>query len=171
MPSKHCKPEETLMESKVKISKDGSSIDFAQSDKVPVSPKKFRQGPELEGFYRFIFENDLRKEALQVIDRIYLSRKALKMKKPLEALKKAKDAAQQALKTAVLANPAPKVSKGAKATKVEAAPKAASKVTKGAEKAAAPVKAAPKAAKKAAPAKPAAKAKGAKKAAPAKKKK
>lgn len=159
------------MENKVKISKDGASIDFAQSDKVPVSPKKFRQGPELEGFYRFIFENDLRKEALQVIDRIYLSRKAIKMKKPLEALKKAKDAAQQALKSAVLATPAPKVSKAAKATKVEAAPKAAKVAAKPA-KAAAPVKAA---AKKAAPVKAAAKAKApakaAKKAAPAKKKK
>ncbi len=44
---------------KVKISKDGASIDFTQSDKVPVSPKKFRQGAELEGFYRFIFEKDL----------------------------------------------------------------------------------------------------------------
>lgn len=151
------------MESKVKISKDGSSIDFAQSDKVPVSPKKFRQGPELEGFYRFIFENDLRKEALQVIDRIYLSRKAIKMKKPLEALKKAKAAAEQALKSAVLAAPAPKA---AKAVKVEAAP-AKTKATK---------VAAPKASKKAAAkptakAKSAAKAKASKKAAPAKKKK
>jgi hypothetical protein len=76
---------------KVKMSKDGSAIDFTQADKVPVSPKKFRQGPELEGFYRFIFDNDLRKEALLVIDRIYLARKAIKMKKPLEAaLRKAK---------------------------------------------------------------------------------
>lgn len=157
------------MENKVKISKDGSSIDFAQSDKVPVSPKKFRQGPELEGFYRFIFENDLRKEALQVIDRIYLSRKAMKMKKPLEALKKAKDAAQQALKTAVLATS----TKAAKATKVEAAPKVskvAAKVAAKPAKAAAPVKAAAKA-KATSAAKPAAKAKASKKAAPAKKKK
>lgn len=154
---------------KVKISKDGSAIDFVQSDKVPVSPKKFRQGPELEGFYRFIFENDLRKEALQVIDRIYLSRKALKMKKPLEALKKAKDAAQQALKTAIVA--APKAAKVAAKTETAKAVKTATK----APKASAPVAkkeakkvAAPKAAAKASKAKPAAKAK---KAAPAKKKK
>lgn len=143
------------MENKVKISKDGSTIDFAQSDKVPVSPKKFRQGPELEGFYRFIFENDLRKEALQVIDRIYLARKAMKMKKPLQALKKAKDAAQQALKSAIVASPAAAktVKAAAKAAKAPAAKKAA------------PVKAA--AAKKPAPAKAAKK----KVAAPAKKKK
>lgn len=139
------------MENKVKISKDGSSIDFAQSDKVPVSPKKFRQGPELEGFYRFIFENDLRKEALQVIDRIYLARKAIKMKKPLEALKKAKEKAQEALKSAIVAE---------KTEKKAAAPAKKAK----AAKAAAPAKkaAAPKAKAAKAPAK-------AKKAAPAKK--
>jgi hypothetical protein len=159
---------------KVKISKDGSAIDFVQSEKVPVSPKKFRQGPELEGFYRFIFDNDLRKEALQVIDRIYLARKALKMKKPLQALKKAKDAAQEALKSAVInagkkveAAPA-KISKVAKATKVEV--KKAAPVATKATKKAAPVKAA--AAKGKAKAAPkATKAKAAKKAAPAKKSK
>lgn len=129
---------------KVKISKDGSAIDFVQSDKVPVSPKKFRQGPELEGFYRFIYENDLRKEALQVIDRIYLARKALKMKKPLEALKKAKDAAQEALKTAIVST------KKAVETK---APKTEAKAPKAAEaKAAKAPAAAKKEAKKAAPA-------------------
>lgn len=61
---------------KVKISADGSSIDFVASDNLPLSPKKFRESPELEGFYRFIFENDLRKEALGIIDRISLGRKA-----------------------------------------------------------------------------------------------
>lgn len=125
------------MENKVKISKDGSTIDFAQADKVPVSPKKFRQGPELEGFYRFIFENDLRREAMQVIDRVYLARKAIKMKKPLEALRKAKIAAQEALQSAIVSSAkkavAPKITtKAAQKAKV-AAPKVAS-----AKKAAAP---------------------------------
>jgi hypothetical protein len=149
---------------KVKISKDGSAIDFVQSQKVPVSPKKFRQGPELEGFYRFIFENDLRKEALQVIDRIYLARKALKMKKPLEALKKAKDAAQEAMKSAIVGTK--------KASSEKAVPKTAKAEAKKATpaKKAAPVKAAASKAKaKAAP--KAAKAKTAKKATPAKKSK
>ena len=135
------------MESKVKISKDGSAIDFVQSDKVPVSPKKFRQGPELEGFYRFIFENDLRKEALQVIDRIYLARKALKMKKPLEALKKAKDAAQEALKTAIVSTPKKAEAKAPKAAEAKAT-KAAAPAKKEAKKAAPAAKAKAKAAPK-----------------------
>lgn len=64
---------------KVKISADGSSIDFVASESLPLSPKKFRESPELEGFFRFIYENDLRKEALQIIDRIALARKAKKL--------------------------------------------------------------------------------------------
>jgi hypothetical protein len=63
---------------KVKISKDGKSINFIQAEALPASPKKFRQSPELEGFYRFLHENDLRKEAMEVIDRLLMTRKALK---------------------------------------------------------------------------------------------
>lgn len=62
---------------KVKISKDGSSIDFVQSDTV-VNPKKFRSSVEVESFYRFVYENDLRKEALDVIERLIGQRKAVK---------------------------------------------------------------------------------------------
>ncbi len=60
---------------KVKLSKDGSSIDFVQSDSLPTSTKKFRQSPEIEGFYRFIYENDLRAEAVDVLDQIIQRRK------------------------------------------------------------------------------------------------
>jgi hypothetical protein len=60
---------------KVKLSKDGSSIDFVQSDSLPTSTKKFRQSPEIEGFYRFIYENDLRTEAVEVLDRILVRRR------------------------------------------------------------------------------------------------
>jgi hypothetical protein len=60
---------------KVKLSKDGSSIDFVQSDNLPTSTKKFRQSPEIEGFYRFIFENDLRAEAAEILERIIVRRK------------------------------------------------------------------------------------------------
>ncbi len=112
---------------KVKISKDGSAIDFVQSDKVPVSPKKFRQGPELEGFYRFILDNDLRREALHVIDRIYLARKAVKMRKPLEALKKARDAARDALSSAIVDAPKKKADVKVAATKGKAKTKAPAK--------------------------------------------
>ena len=73
---------------KVKLSKDGSSIDFVQSDSLPTSLKKFRQSPEIEGFYRFIFENDLRSEGAEILDRIILRRKVDKE----DATKKSKKA-------------------------------------------------------------------------------
>lgn len=60
---------------KVKLSKDGSSIDFVASDNLPASTKKFRQSPEIEGFYRFIYENDLRQEAVGVLDGILARRR------------------------------------------------------------------------------------------------
>lgn len=60
---------------KVKLSKDGSSIDFVQSDSLPTSTKKFRQSPEIEGFYRFIFENDLRAEGFEILEKIIQRRK------------------------------------------------------------------------------------------------
>lgn len=60
---------------KVKLSKDGSSIDFVAGDSLPASTKKFRQSPEIEGFYRFIYENDLRQEAVGVLDGILLRRR------------------------------------------------------------------------------------------------
>jgi hypothetical protein len=64
------------MASKVKLSEDGSSIDFVQSDTLPSSVKKFRQSPEIEGFYRFIFENDLQREAYEILEKIIARRKA-----------------------------------------------------------------------------------------------
>ena len=66
---------------KVKVSADGSSIDFQQSESLPMSPKKFRQSPELEGFFRFIYENDLRREASIIVEKILLIRKARRVKK------------------------------------------------------------------------------------------
>ncbi|KYG66119.1 hypothetical protein AZI86_03380 [Bdellovibrio bacteriovorus] len=86
------------MAEKVKLSKDGSSIDFVQSDNLPTSLKKFRQSPEIEGFYRFIFENDLQKEAYEILDRIILQRKAKKAdaKKEAQAAAKEEKAAAKA---------------------------------------------------------------------------
>ena len=51
---------------------------------IPASLKKFRQSPEIEGFYRFIYENDLRTEAFEIIDNISQKRLAAKAgkKKP-----------------------------------------------------------------------------------------
>lgn len=72
---------------KVKLSKDGSSIDFVQSDNLPTSTKKFRQSPEIEGFYRFIFENDLRAEGHDILLRIIQRRKVEREEATREARK------------------------------------------------------------------------------------
>lgn len=74
------------MADKVKLSKDGSSIDFVQSESIPTSVKKFRQSPEIEGFYRFIFENDLQKEAFEILERIVNARKSKKKSDKVEAI-------------------------------------------------------------------------------------
>lgn len=66
--------------SKVKLSKDGSTIDFLQSEQLPNSLKKFRQSPEIEGLYRFIYENDLQKEAYEIIHDLVCQRKNKKDK-------------------------------------------------------------------------------------------
>lgn len=79
------------MAEKVKLSKDGSSIDFVQSDSLPTSLKKFRQSPEIEGFYRFVYENDLQKESYEILDRIIQLRKAKKNEAKKEAQAAAKE--------------------------------------------------------------------------------
>ena len=53
---------------------------------VPTSLKKFRQSPEIEGFYRFIYENELRVEALDIIEKLLAVRKD-KSKKPKASAK------------------------------------------------------------------------------------
>ena len=68
------------MADKVKLSEDGSSIDFVQSDSLPSSVKKVRQSPEIEGFYRFIFENDLQREAYEILEKIIYRRKVERAK-------------------------------------------------------------------------------------------
>lgn len=80
------------MSEKVKLSKDGSSIDFVQSENVPTSLKKFRQSPEIEGFYRFVYENDLQKEGYEILDKIISQRKLKKQQdKKQAALEDKKD--------------------------------------------------------------------------------
>ncbi len=68
---------------KVKASrkaKAASTTDQAgAAEQLPSSFKKFRQLPEMEAFYRFIYENDLRKEGKAIIDRVLMSRKAEKL--------------------------------------------------------------------------------------------
>ncbi len=62
---------------KVRISKDGESIDFVQSETL-ANPKKFRSSVEVESFYRFVHDNDIRKEALEIIEKICVERKVAK---------------------------------------------------------------------------------------------
>ncbi len=136
------------MADKVKLSKDGNSIDFVQSESIPTSVKKFRQSPEIEGFYRFIFENDLQKEAYEIMERIVGVRKAKKLKekqdaqpaKKLEAAAKKveaakavtpvakKDVAVPVKKAAPVATPAKPPVKAAPAKPLTAAKKAAARV-------------------------------------------
>ena len=146
------------MAEKVKLSKDGNSIDFVQSENLPTSLKKFRHSPEIEGFYRFIFENDLQKEAYEILDRIVVGRKAAKKAQKTETQKQNKIDALE-VKKAAAAKIEPKVvapkMAAPKATAKPIAKLAAKPVVKAAAKTKAPVKAA---AKTTAKAKPAAKA-------------
>ncbi len=110
------------MADKVKLSKDGNSIDFVQSESMPTSVKKFRQSPEIEGFYRFIFENDLQKEAFEILERIVAGRKAKKLKEKQDALPAKKAEKAEAAKKEALAQ---KKSTPLKAAPVKAAQPAA----------------------------------------------
>jgi hypothetical protein len=73
---------------KVKVANDGN-IDFVQAESLPTNIKKLRQSPEIEGFYRFVFENDLRVEAYDIIEKLLNERK-VKAKELKAAAKKSK---------------------------------------------------------------------------------
>lgn len=111
------------MESRVKLSKDGTSIDFTQSDSLPTSLKKFRQSPEIEGFYRFIFENDLQKEAFEILEKIIQQRKA---KRESKTTKMAAPAKAEKVAAKPKASPA-KVAAAKPTTPVKAISKAVAK--------------------------------------------
>jgi hypothetical protein len=61
--------------------KKAKSNSEGEAASIPASLKKFRQSPEIEGFYRFIYENDLRTEAFEIIDNISQRRAAEKASK------------------------------------------------------------------------------------------
>jgi hypothetical protein len=44
-------------------------------------PKNFRQQADMEAFYRFVFENDLRDDALQILDKVREQRAVMKAAK------------------------------------------------------------------------------------------
>ena len=47
-----------------------AALAAAGSGEVSASFKNFRHQPDMENFYRFIFENDLRHEALAIVDEV-----------------------------------------------------------------------------------------------------
>lgn len=49
------------------------------------SMKNFRHHPDMENFYRFIYDNDLRFEALTIIDQILIEKRAKKVLKVAKA--------------------------------------------------------------------------------------
>lgn len=112
------------MADKVKLSKDGTSIDFIVSENIPASVKKFRHSSEIEGLYRFIFENDLQKEAFEILDRIVGARKAKKLKEKQDAApaKKIEAAAAKVEANKASAAAAKTILKPAAAAKATAAP-------------------------------------------------
>ena len=72
---------------KVNLSKDGSSIDFKSAEAVPTTAKKFRRSPEIHGFYSFIYDNGLQREAYEILTKILVGRKRKTAEE--KALKKA----------------------------------------------------------------------------------
>jgi hypothetical protein len=47
--------------------------------------KNFRHHPDIENFYRFIYENDLRYEGLEIIDHMMSQRETLKAMRAAKA--------------------------------------------------------------------------------------
>lgn len=45
---------------------------------LPAIPKNFRQQADIEAFYRFVYENDLRLEALDIIKNVRTQKAAAK---------------------------------------------------------------------------------------------
>jgi hypothetical protein len=78
--------EEAADASNASAAQSGLALAAATADTAAGSLKNFRHHPDIENFYRFIFENDLRYEALEFIDVIASQRGALEtIKKTLKA--------------------------------------------------------------------------------------
>lgn len=63
----------------IKFSEEKDTIEFNKKESpVPLAIKKFRKSPELKSLYKFIHDNDLRKETFLIINNIFKSRKTTK---------------------------------------------------------------------------------------------
>lgn len=60
--------------------KEVTTPTISREESAPMTPKTFRNHPDMENFFRFIYDNDLRVEALQIIDTIIVDRRARKKK-------------------------------------------------------------------------------------------
>src|SRR5690606_18469619 len=107
-----CESEER-MSNKPNLSKDGSFIDFKQSESVPTSAKKFRQSPEIQGFYSFVYDNGLRLEAYEILTQILNRRKALRAQELAEQQVAAQAAAAAKLQAKLEAKAAAKAARQA----------------------------------------------------------
>lgn len=67
-----------------KAPKEGSSpqpkAEIGAEATATAAPKNFRNHPDIENFFRFIYENDLREEALEIFDGVVAERSAKKLK-------------------------------------------------------------------------------------------
>ncbi len=94
---------------KVKVSTDGT-IDFKTDETIPSTAKRFKQSPEIEAFYRFVTENDLREEALAILTVIQDEREELRLIEKEERKRERQQArkeAKEAEKAAALAKKKP----------------------------------------------------------------
>ena len=57
------------------MAKSKKKASKANTSGVPATAKKLRQSPEIEGFYRFLYENSLQKEAYGILTQILIERK------------------------------------------------------------------------------------------------
>ena len=61
---------------KVVLSKDGKSFSFSSIKQTKLlNGRRFRQNPELEAFYRFVHENNLRAEVYDILFQLVAKRR------------------------------------------------------------------------------------------------
>jgi hypothetical protein len=75
----HEEEEEGASESSGQGSNAAALAAAGSSTEMSASFKNFRHHPDMENFYRFIYENDLRHEALAIIDEIMTEKQKRKL--------------------------------------------------------------------------------------------
>ncbi len=57
--------------SEIWYSKSKNKIECEEMGEPPTTIKKFRQSPELKAMYKFIYENNIRREFFQILNNLY----------------------------------------------------------------------------------------------------